>query len=101
MNLKGKTVTLKSASLKKKSRKIKRSKAFSNKGAAGKVSYKLVSVKKARYKKYFKMNSKTGDLTVKKNLKKGSCQVKVRVTAAGNVNYKKTVKNVTFKVKIR
>ena len=47
------------------------------------------------------INSKTGNITVKKGLKKGTYKVKVKVTAAGNTDYKKVTKTVTFKIKVK
>ena len=44
---------------------------------------------------------KNGKVTVKKKLKKGTYSVKVKVTAAGNKNYNKVTKNVTFKVRVK
>ena len=69
--------------------------------AQGTVTYKLISVKKAKYKKYFKISTKTGKITVKKKLKKGTYKVKVQVTASGNANYESTKKVVTVKIKIK
>ncbi len=65
------------------------------------MTYKLVSVKKAKFKKYFKVSAKTGKITVKKKLKKGTYKVKVNVTAAGNANYNKMTKAVTFTIKVK
>ena len=48
------------------------------------------------------MNAKTGKVTVKKRLKKGTYKVIVKVKAAGNANYKASAwKTVTFKVQIK
>jgi len=58
-------------------------------------------VKKAKFRKYFKVNAKTGKITVKKKLKKGTYKIKVKVTAAGNDNYNSLTKTVTFKVKVK
>ena len=69
--------------------------------AQGKVSYKLAGVNKKKFKKYFKVNSKTGKITVKKKLKKGIYKVKIKVTAAGNDKYKKVTKTVTVKVRVK
>ena len=44
--------------------------------------------------------TRTGKVTVKKGLKKGTYGVKTKVTAAGNANYKALTKTVTFKVKV-
>ena len=75
---------------------------FTKKGQ-GKKSYKLVSVKKGKksFKKYFKINKTTGKVTVKKGLKKGTYKVKVKVTAPGDSNYKKAVKQTTFKIRVK
>lgn len=103
LKVKGKTVKLKVKTLKKKKQTVKRAKAivFTRKGK-GKLSYKLASVSKAKFKKFFKVNAKTGNITVKKGLKKGTYKVKVKVKAKGNTNYKASAwKKVTFKVKVK
>ena len=68
-------------------------------GAQGKLTYKLLSVNKK--KSYFKINASTGTVTVKKKLKKGTYTLKVRVTAAGNDEYKPATQTVTFKIKVK
>lgn len=68
------------------------------------MSYKLLSAKKGSksFKKKFKINAKTGKVTIKKKLRKGTYKLKVNVKAAGNANYKASaVKTVTFRVKVR
>ena len=65
----------------------------------GKVTYKIVSVNKKR--KYFKIDANTGKVTIKKKLKKGTYKIKCSVFAAGNANYKKATKTVTFKIKVK
>ena len=66
------------------------------------MSYKLVSVIKSKYKKYFSVNAKTGTLTVKKGLKKGSYRVRVKARAAGNADYKASAwKFVTITVRVK
>ena len=101
MSVAAKSVKIKAAALKKKAQVIKRAKAISVKNAKGGVSYKLVGVNKSKYKKFFKVNSKNGNITIKKKLKKGTYKVKIKVTAAGNSNYKKMSKNVTVKVIVK
>ena len=104
MKLKGKTIQLKKKKLKKKSQNIKRAKAFKVSKAKGKMTYKLVSAKKAgkNFKKKFKINAKTGKITVKKKAKKGLYEVTVKVKATGNANYKASPwKKVAFKVNIK
>jgi hypothetical protein len=90
--------------LKKKSQTIARAKAFTVSKAKGKLSYKLVSAKKGKksFKKKFNINAKTGKITVKKKLKRGTYKVKVKVKAAGNANYKASAwKAVTFNVQVK
>ena len=100
LSIKGKTVTVKYSKLKMKKQVIKAKKAITVSKAKGKVTYKLASVKKARFKKYFTVSS-TGKITVKKGLKKGTYKLKLKVTAAGNANYKPLTKSVTLNVKVK
>ena len=87
--------------LKKKAQSIKRSKALKISDAEGKLTYKKVSVNKKKYSGKFKVNTRTGRITVKKGVKKGRYKLRVKVSAAGNNKYKaKTViRTVTIKVK--
>lgn len=122
LKVKGKTVKIRRTKLRKKARKIKRAKIIKVKGAEGRVTYKLVGVKKAKkathkknkkyeknkknkkyskYRKYFKVNAKTGRLTVKKRLKKGTYRLRIRVKAAGNGQYEPATKTVTCKVRVK
>ena len=74
---------------------------FANKGQ-GKKKFTLSGVNRSKYRKCFKVNSKTGKLTVKKGLKKGTYVVKVKVRAAGNSNYKASAaKNVKYTIKVK
>ena len=96
LNVKGKTGAVKYKKLKKKAQTLKVSKVIKvvNKGQ-GALSYAKASGNK-------KITvSKTGKVTVKKGLKKGTYKVKVNVTAAGNQYYKAVTKTVTFKVRVR
>ena len=104
MTLKARTATVKRSKVKKKAQTIKRAKAFTVSKAKGKLSYKLISAKKGKksFKKKFKINAKTGNVTVKKGTKKGTYKVKVKVKAAGNSSYKASAwKNVTIKIRVR
>ncbi len=101
LKVSGKTVKLKEDELEKKSQTIARKKVLTVKKAKGKVTYKIAKVTPAKYKKYFNMNKKTGNVTVKKGLKKGTYRIKAAVTAAGNKTYKKKTKKATFKVIVR
>ena len=91
LTAKGKTVKASS----KKKMTFTAKKAFTVKKNQGKVTYKKASGNS-------KITvSKAGKVTVKKGLKKGKTySIKVKVTAAGNANYKKGTKTATLKVKI-
>ena len=73
----------------------------SNKGSGNKT-YKISAVKKKKYARYFKINSKNGKITVNKKTPKGKYVVTIRAKAAPTVNYEasswKTAK-VTVNVK--
>ncbi|MBQ7504931.1 MAG: Ig-like domain-containing protein [Ruminococcus sp.] len=92
------TVKAKACSAKaKKNTTIKKAKAFTIKNAKGKVTFK-----KASGDKKITINKKTGNITVKKGLKKGKTyKLSVKVTAAGNTAYKPVTKSVTVKIKIK
>lgn len=88
-----KAKTVKASSKKKMTFTAK--KAFSVSKAQGKVTYKQATKNKKI------AVSSAGKVTVKKGLKKGKTySIKVKVTAAGNANYKKGTKTVTLKVKV-
>ena len=94
MTAKGKTVSLNGTKLQKGAQTVKKAKAFVVKKASGKVTFKKVSGNK-------KITvSKKGVITAKKGLAAGTYKVKVKVTAAGNKNYKAVSKNVVVKVKV-
>ncbi|MCR5430677.1 MAG: sialate O-acetylesterase [Eubacterium sp.] len=103
LSVKGKKVEVKYKRLKKKAKGIKAKKSikFINRGQ-GKLSYKLLKVKKPKFKKYFKINRKTGKIKIKKKLKKGKYRLKVRIIAAGNENYiASAAKIVTVKIRVK
>ena len=105
LSVKGKTATVKYSKLRKKPQTLKASKVIKTvmKGQ-GKLSYKYVSAKKGKksFRKYFKVNARTGKVTVMKGLKKGTYKLTVKVKASGNDKYKpSSVKKVTFKIRIK
>ena len=105
LNVKGRKATIKYKQLKKKNRKLKVSKVilFKKKGQ-GKKTYRIISAKKGKknFKRYFKINQKTGTMTLVKKLKKGIYKVKIKVRAAGSINYKPSAwKIVTIKIKVK
>ncbi len=103
LKVKAKKASVSLAKLKKKNQTlaITRAVSFTKKGK-GSMTYKLVSVNKTACKKYFKVDSKTGKITIKKGLKKGTYKVKIRMKAAGNGNYKASaVKNLTVQITVK
>ena len=94
-----KKIKIKYEKIQSKKQIIKAKKAFKITGAKGKVTFKVAKYDK-KAKKKIKV-SKTGKITVKKGLKKGTYKLKVAVTAAGNANYMPAVKTVTLKVQVR
>lgn len=97
----GKTATVKYKKLKKKAQTLAASKVMTVSKNQGKLKYKLVSVSKPKYKKYFKIDTNSGKVTIKKKLKKGTYTLKVNVTAVGNGNFKSKTKPVTIKIKVK
>ena len=104
LTIKPKTATIKYNKLKKKTQTLAVTKVIKfTKDAKDKKTYTLVSAKKGSksFKKYFKINSTTGNVTIKKKLKKGTYKVTCVVTAAGDSNYKAGTKTVTFTIKVK
>jgi hypothetical protein len=90
--------------LSKKDQGIKETKIYKVvKKGKGKLSYALSSVKldKKNVKNGFAVDKKTGKLTVKKGLKKGTYNVEINVTAAGDKNHKKGTKKLAITVKVK
>ncbi len=99
MTIKGKTFTLKRKALKKKNKVIR--KTIAVKKAKGKLSFSITKVNKN--KQYFTINKKTGAITVKKRLKKGTYKVWVKVKAVNKTtaNYKNTAKTTAVTIKVK
>ena len=95
-SIKAKTATVKYSKLRKKNQTVARKNAIVVSKAKGTVTYKKVSGNKK-----ITINKKTGKITLKKGLKKGTYKLKVKVTASGTSKYKKTVKTVTVKIKVK
>ena len=97
MAIKAKSAKVKYSKVKKKAQALAVSKVikFSKKGQ-GTLTYA-----KSSGNKKIAINKKTGKVTVKKGLKKGTYKVKVKVKAAGNANYSASAKTVTFKIIIK
>lgn len=93
---KGRTATVKYSTLKKKNKTFTRSIVITIKDSKGKVTYRKLSGNKK-----ITVNKKTGKVLVKKGLKKGTYPVKIKVTAAGNSQYKPGSVNVTAKIIVK
>ena len=94
VDAKGKTVKLKYQKLKKENQTVKRSAAIEIISSEGDLTYSLKGVDKKSYKKYFKVYSSSGNIKVKKGLKKGTYKLTVKVTAEDRIHkaYSDTVK---------
>ena len=88
------SVKLKRAKVKKKAQVVANLRVTCDKG---KAVYKNASSGAA---KKFKVNKKTGKVTVPKYTKKGTYTVKVKVSVKAGANYKKLTKTVKLKVKV-
>lgn len=96
--IKARAATVKRCAVKKKDQVLGVTKVitFTSKGQGAKTYIKKSGNKKITIAK------KTGRVTVKKGLKKGTYKVNVKVKAKGNANYKASPwKTVTFKIKVR
>ena len=96
LTVKAKTAKVDYSALKRKDQKIARKKALSVSKAKGAVAY----TKQSGSKK-ISISKKTGKITVKKGLKKGTYKLKIKVAAKGDKNYKAATKKVTVKIVIK
>ncbi len=87
---------VKYATIKKKNVTVVRPIAISK--SQGKLSYAKIGKNSS---KYLTVNKTTGKVTVKKGAKKCSHFIKIKVTAAGNANYKARSIIVTCKVEVK
>jgi len=100
LTAKGKSASVAKADVDKKAQTVKRSAAITVSKAKGTLSYTLQNVTKTKFKKYFSVNSKTGNITVKKGLAKGTYTLKIKVKAAGTTNYNSAVRTVSCNIKV-
>lgn len=101
LKAKGKTVKVKASVLKKKPVKIKASQAVKITAAVGTVTSKKGAVSPKNAKSYFKVNKKSGTITVKKGLKKGTYKLKLKLKASGYKKNKSKSKTVTVTIKVK
>ncbi len=95
--VKAKSPSVKYSKLKKKTQTLGVSKVlkFTNAGQGTKTYTKSSGNKKIT------INKKTGKVTIKKGLKKGTYTIKIKVKAAGNDKYKAATKTVKVKIKVK
>ena len=94
---KKKVITVKYKKLKNKNQSLKKKSYLTIKKSKGTLRYK-----KGSGNKKILVNKKTGKITIKKGLKKGTYKVKVKVRASGNASYLKSAwKTVGFKIKVK
>ena len=96
-SLKAKAKTVRASKISKSPVSIP--KPFTVKKAKGKLTFANVSTQKTS--KTFKVNSRTGTVTIPKMTKKGTYLLKVRIQAAGSSPYAYGSRNLTLKVQIR
>jgi hypothetical protein len=97
LSVKSRTAKISYRKLKKKSRTLVVSKVirFKNKGV-GQLTYTAVNNSRK-----ISINKKTGTVTLKKGIKKGTYKLKVKVRADGNNNYNAVAKTVTAKIIVK
>ena len=89
--------TVRFAKLKRGARTVKGALAVS--GNVGALSYANASTAKAP--KRFKVNAKTGAITLPRATKRGVYQVKVKVVAKASASYKQTAKTAAVRIRVR
>ena len=97
----GRKVKLSASKLRKRSLTIKAKKAYKVRKRKGTLSYKKKSVSNKKFAKKFKINKKTGKITVKRGVRKGTYKLRVKITAAGTKVYKKRTRTVTVTIRVR
>lgn len=100
MTVSGKTVKIRSKANKlNKTKKISAAKAYSfTNEPVGEPAFQLVKASKSSGK--FKVDPKTGQITVRKGLKRGTYQLTVKVKDPGNDTCSPVAKNVVVKIKV-
>ena len=93
--VKSKTVNVAYSKLRAKNQSVSASKAFGIAKAQGALTCKKVSGN-AKIKV-----SKTGKVIVGRGLAKGSYEIKVKVSASGNSNYKSVTKTVKLTIRVK
>ena len=92
----GKIYTIKYTTLRKKTQQVKRAKLIRKTGGNGTITYT-----KLRGNRKITINKKTGELTVKKGLPKGTYKIRINVFASGDRNHSMDSKVVTCRIRIK
>ena len=96
----GNKVKAKSKTVKlKKAKKISADKAYTIEGAIGELTFSKVKANKVSKK--FKVNAKSGQIKVKKGLKKGKYKLTVLVSDSGDNNHEAAEAQAIVKIRIR
>lgn len=84
-----KSVKVSASKLKKDARTILRKNAMTVLKAKGTVTFSLLKMAPAASSEYFQVDKTNGNILIAKGLKAGTYRLKIRITAAGDENYKK------------
>ena len=101
MTAKGKKVKIKASKLRKKTLIVKPAKSLQICTAVGDLNFKLASVNKKKFKKFFKVDAGNGNVKIKKGLRKGNYKLKINIKAAGDANYLAAARQVTVTIKVK
>lgn len=103
LRVKGKAATLSYSALQKKAQALGASKMITiTKKGAGKLKYSLLSATRGtKSTKAFFTMTPGGKLIVKKGVVKGVYTLKIRITTAGNRNYRAAARTVTAKIVVK
>ena len=101
VSVSGGSATVKYKKLKKRAQTVGASSVMSVSNAKGSVTYGLVSVSKAKYRKYFSVDASSGNVNLRKKLRKGTYTVTVLVTAAGDKNHNAASRYVSFRIRVK
>ena len=102
-SIRAKKVKIKKSKIKKKKQTISLKKWAVMSNVKGVISFKLNTAKKGKksFRKKIKLNTKTGKITLKKGMKKGTYKLKIKVKVTGDNNYNPIEKTVIVNVKIK
>lgn len=101
LDISTRTAKVKYKKLRKRKQTVLSASLMTVNGAKGSVTYRLKSVSGKKYKKYFKINAATGDVRIKKKLKKGTYTLTVEVSSSGDGNYSGDTKRVKLRIRVK